>query len=127
MAKKFTEECHARDFTYITMMEYDEPFPKTVLFRGGCHKRQFGGSRFKRRIKAIAYFRDGKIFLRHFLFDGYKKEPYPNEDRKLIASNKIATHDLAPEMKAKEIADEIITAVKRENIISYWLILPIWT
>ena len=47
-----------------------------------------------------------------FLFDGYRKEPYPNEDRKLIASNKVATHDLAPEMKTKEIADEIITAVK---------------
>ena len=26
------EDCHAEDFTYITMMEYDEPFPKTVLF-----------------------------------------------------------------------------------------------
>ena len=48
-----------------------------------------------------------------YFFNGGREEPYSGEERKLIPSNKVATHDLAPEMKAKEIADEIIMAVKK--------------
>ena len=35
LAKKFSEECHAKDFTYITMTDYGESLAKTVLFGGG--------------------------------------------------------------------------------------------
>jgi len=48
-----------------------------------------------------------------YFFNGGKEEPFAGEDRKFVASNKVATHDLAPEMKAREITDEIITAVKK--------------
>ena len=64
--------------------------------------------------------------MRH-IFNGGKEEPYAGEDRKLISSNKIATHDLAPEMKAKEITDEIIAArAEKASIILLWPTLPIW-
>ena len=66
LAKKFVEDCHAEDFTYITMMEYDEPFPKTVLFGEDIIKDNLAEVVSKYRIKAIAYFRNGKIFLCHF-------------------------------------------------------------
>lgn len=112
LAKKFTEDCHAEDFTYITMMEYDEPFPKTVLFGEDIIKDNLAEVVSKAGLKQLHISETEKYSYVTFLFDGYKKEPYPNEDRKLIASNKVATHDLAPEMKAKEITDEIITAVK---------------
>lgn len=112
LAKKFVEDCHARDFTYITMMEYDEPFPKTVLFGEDVIKDNLAEVVSKAGLKQLHISETEKYSYVTFLFDGYRKEPYPNEDRKFIASNKVATHDLAPEMKAKEITDEIITAVK---------------
>ena len=34
LAKKFTEECHTEDFTYITMTDYGGSSPKNVLFGG---------------------------------------------------------------------------------------------
>ena len=113
LAKKFNEECHAEDFTYITMMDYDEPFPKKILFDEEIIEDNLAEVISKAGLKQLHISETEKYSYVTFLFDGYKKEPYPNEDRKLIASNKIATHDLAPEMKAREITDEIITAVKK--------------
>ena len=37
--------------------------------------------------------------------------PFPGEDRALIPSLKVATYDLAPEMKAEAIGDTIVKAV----------------
>ncbi len=113
LAKKFNEECRAKDFTYITMMDYDEPFPKETLFGEEIIKDNLAEVVSKSGLKQLHISETEKYPYVTFLFDGYKKEPYPNEDRKLIESNKIATHDLAPEMKAKEITDEIITAMRK--------------
>ena len=66
LAKKFTEECHARDFTYITMMEYDEPFPKTVLFGEEVIKGNLAEVVSNAGLKQLHISEDGKIFLRHF-------------------------------------------------------------
>jgi len=113
LAKKFMEECHAKDFTYITMVDYDEPFPKKILFDEEIIEDNLAEVISKAGLKQLHISETEKYSYVTFLFDGYKKEPYPNEERKLIASNKVATHDLAPEMKAREITDEIITAVKK--------------
>ena len=45
-----------------------------------------------------------------FFFNGGVEQTFPGEDRCLIASPKVATYDLQPEMSAYEVADE---AVKR--------------
>jgi len=37
--------------------------------------------------------------------------PFPGEERVLIPSLKVATYDLAPEMKAEAIGDAIVKAV----------------
>mgnify|MGYP001572510392 FL=1 len=115
LAKKFMEECHVKDFTYITMMEYDEPFPKKVLFDEDVIKDNLAEVVSKAGLKQLHISETEKYSYVTFLFNGYRKEPYPKEDRKLISSNKIATHDLIPEMKAKEISDEIIAALKKRE------------
>ncbi|MFV1984509.1 MAG: 2,3-bisphosphoglycerate-independent phosphoglycerate mutase [Thiohalomonadales bacterium] len=47
-----------------------------------------------------------------FFFNGGQGEEFSNEDRKIVPSPKVETYDLCPEMSAKEVADETITAVK---------------
>jgi len=113
LAKKFNEECHAKDFTYVTMMDYDEPFSKKILFDEGIIEDNLAEVVSKSGLNQLHISETEKYPYVTFLFDGYKKEPYPKEDRKLIPSNKIATHDLMPEMKAKEITDETITAIQK--------------
>jgi 2,3-bisphosphoglycerate-independent phosphoglycerate mutase len=46
-----------------------------------------------------------------YFFNGGIEVPFPGEDRALIPSLKVATYDLAPEMKAEAIGDTIVKAV----------------
>jgi 2,3-bisphosphoglycerate-independent phosphoglycerate mutase len=46
-----------------------------------------------------------------FFFSGGREEPYPGEDRILVASPKVATYDLQPEMSAPELTDKAVVAI----------------
>ena len=47
-----------------------------------------------------------------FFFNGGVEAPFEGEDRALIASPKVATYDLQPEMSAFEVADECVKRVE---------------
>ncbi|WP_455366798.1 2,3-bisphosphoglycerate-independent phosphoglycerate mutase [Kaarinaea lacus] len=50
-----------------------------------------------------------------YFFNGRVGEAYPNEDRVIVPSPKVATYDEAPAMSAREISDEVITAIEAEK------------
>ena len=50
-----------------------------------------------------------------FFFNGGREPAYLGEDRKLIASPKVATYDLQPEMSAPEVADAVIEGLESGN------------
>ena len=47
-----------------------------------------------------------------YFFNGGVEKPWPGEERRLVPSPKVATYDLAPEMSATGVADEIVAAVE---------------
>ncbi len=46
-----------------------------------------------------------------FFFNGGREQPYEGEERILVASPKVATYDLQPEMSAPELTDKVVAAV----------------
>lgn len=46
-----------------------------------------------------------------FFFSGGREEPYHGEERILVASPKVATYDLQPEMSAHEVTDRLVAAI----------------
>jgi 2,3-bisphosphoglycerate-independent phosphoglycerate mutase len=46
-----------------------------------------------------------------FFFNGLRNDPFPNEDRVLVNSPKVATYDLKPEMSAFEVRDKLVEAI----------------
>ncbi len=50
-----------------------------------------------------------------FFFNGGREEPFENEDRILVASPKVPTYDLLPQMSAPEVAEKLIDAIKSEK------------
>ena len=50
-----------------------------------------------------------------YFFNGLKEKPYKNEDRILIKSDDVATFDLKPQMKAEEIANRTVQAIKKDE------------
>ena len=51
-----------------------------------------------------------------FFFNGGREEPYKGEDRILVASPKVATYDLQPEMSAYEVKDKLVEAIRSAGI-----------
>ncbi|MDE6609751.1 MAG: 2,3-bisphosphoglycerate-independent phosphoglycerate mutase [Muribaculaceae bacterium] len=50
-----------------------------------------------------------------FFFNGGRETPYEGEDRILVASPKVATYDLKPEMSAYEVKDKLVDAIDSEK------------
>lgn len=50
-----------------------------------------------------------------FFFNGGVEAPSPHEDRILIASPKVATYDLKPEMSAYEVTDALLEALEKKD------------
>ena len=52
-----------------------------------------------------------------FFFDGGKEINYPNEDKILIPSPKVATYDLMPSMSAYKVTDELLKSIDKYDFI----------
>lgn len=50
-----------------------------------------------------------------FFFNGGRETPYENEERILVASPKVATYDLKPDMSAFEVKDKLVEAIKADK------------
>jgi len=50
-----------------------------------------------------------------FFFNGGAEEPFPGEDRDMIASPKVATYDLQPEMSSVEVTDNAVRRISSGN------------
>jgi 2,3-bisphosphoglycerate-independent phosphoglycerate mutase len=51
-----------------------------------------------------------------YFFNGGNEKPYAGESRELIASPKVATYDLMPEMSALGITDAVVKAIERREV-----------
>ncbi len=50
-----------------------------------------------------------------FFFNGGREAPYEGEERILVASPKVATYDLKPEMSAFEVKDRLVEAIRSQK------------
>ncbi len=50
-----------------------------------------------------------------FFFNGGRETPYEGEERILVASPKVATYDLKPEMSAYEVKDKLVEAIHSDQ------------
>ena len=50
-----------------------------------------------------------------FFFNGGRETPYEGEERILVASPKVATYDLKPEMSAYEVKDKLVEAINSDK------------
>ncbi len=50
-----------------------------------------------------------------FFYSGGREELYPQEERILVPSPKVATYDLQPEMSSQELTDKLVKAIEEQN------------
>lgn len=100
---------------YVCMTQYDETFGLPVAFKPQKLVNILGEVLDKNNIKQFRTAETEKYAHITFFFNGGVEEPNKLETRKLVASPKVATYDLKPEMSAYEVCDNVLEALDNKE------------
>jgi 2,3-bisphosphoglycerate-independent phosphoglycerate mutase len=101
---------------YTTMTEYDKTFKNVqVVFENDNLNNTLGEVLAENGKKQIRIAETEKYPHVSFFFSGGREAPFDGERRILIASPKVATYDLKPEMSAIEVTDAIVPEIENET------------
>lgn len=100
---------------YVCMTQYDENFDLPVAFRPQKLENILGQVFDDNGIKQFRTAETEKYAHITFFFNGGVEEAGKLETRKLVASPKVATYDLKPEMSAYEVCDNVLDAIDNEE------------
>ncbi len=107
------EGMHTIPLYYCCLTPYDDQFKGLhILFdKENVHKTlgEVVAAAGKRQLRIAETEKYAHVT---FFFNGGREEPFENEDRILVASPKVATYDLQPEMSAPEVAEKLIEAIR---------------
>lgn len=98
---------------YYTMTNYDATFENVqVIFEKDNLQYTLGEVLSKLDKTQVRIAETEKYPHVTFFFNGGREENFPNEDRILVNSPKVATYDLQPEMSAIEVKDKIVKYIE---------------
>ena len=100
---------------YVCMTQYDETFGLPVAFKPQKLVNILGEVLDANNIKQFRTAETEKYAHITFFFNGGAEEPNKLETRKLVASPKVATYDLKPEMSAYEVCDNVLEALDNKD------------
>ena len=100
---------------YVCMTQYDETFPLSVAFKPERLKNILGQVLDDNNVKEFRTAETEKYAHITFFFNGGEEVPFKLETRKLVASPKVATYDLKPEMSAYEVCDNVLEALSNKD------------
>ncbi len=98
------------DLSVVTMTEYEEGLPVTVAFPAHT-VRSLAQAMSEAGWRQFHVAETEKYAHVTYFFNGGVEAAWPGEDRKLVASPRVATYDLAPAMSAAGVTDELVGAI----------------
>ena len=101
---------------YTTMTEYDKTYKDVnVIFETDNLNNTLGEILEQNGMKQIRIAETEKYPHVSFFFSGGREKPFNSEKRIMIASPKVATYDLKPEMSAYEVTDALLPEIKNKT------------
>lgn len=98
---------------FVCMTEYDSTMPNVeVAFKPQSLENTFGQYLASQGKTQLRIAETEKYAHVTFFFNGGIEAPYEGEDRVLVASPKVATYDLQPEMSAPEVCEKVVENIK---------------
>lgn len=101
---------------FVCMTQYDQTMPNvTVAFRPQTLENTLGEYLSKNHLTQLRIAETEKYAHVTFFFNGGVEAVSEGEDRALIASPKVATYDLKPEMSAYEVTEEALRRIQSDK------------
>jgi 2,3-bisphosphoglycerate-independent phosphoglycerate mutase len=96
---------------FTTLSRYGEEFNYPCAYTQDAIHNDFGEYISNLGLKQLRIAETEKYAHVTYFFSGGKEQPYPNEERILVPSPKVATYDLKPEMSAFEVTEKLEAAI----------------
>jgi 2,3-bisphosphoglycerate-independent phosphoglycerate mutase len=96
---------------YLCMTRYDKLYDLPVIIPPESMDNILANLLAQHQLRNLRVAETEKFAHVTYFFNGGIEIPFPGEDRVMIPSLKVATYDLAPEMRAEAIGDAIVKAV----------------
>ena len=110
------EGMHTIPLYYCCMTPYDAKFQGLhILFDKENVQNTIGEWVSKQGLNQLRIAETEKYAHVTFFLNGGREEKFEGEDRILVASPKVATYDLQPEMSAPEVADKLVEALDTQK------------
>ena len=98
------------------MTEYDKTYTNVnIVFETDNLNNTLGEILEQHGLKQIRIAETEKYPHVSFFFSGGRENPFEREKRIMIASPKVATYDLKPEMSAFEVTDALLPEIKNKS------------
>ena len=124
-ARQITRAINDREFTGFTreykdievlcMRQYDSSIDAEIIYVDDKTVNTLGEVLAKNGLNQLRTAETEKYAHVTFFFNGGEEEAFEGEDRKLVASPKVATYDLQPEMSAYEVTDGVLEALEEDK------------
>ncbi len=112
----FDRKKKINNLCYICMTQYDAEMPNVSLaFPPETMTNTLGEYISNLGLTQLRIAETEKYAHVTFFFNGGVEAPNPNEDRILVASPKVATYDLQPEMSAYEVTEKVLEAIETDK------------
>jgi 2,3-bisphosphoglycerate-independent phosphoglycerate mutase len=111
----FTREARPRLGAFVTLTEYAADINAQVVYPPIVLKNGVGELLASQYLHQLRIAETEKYAHVTYFFNGGREQPFPNEDRILIPSPKVATYDLQPTMSANEVTDRLVEAICKGN------------
>src|SRR5690606_13425980 len=97
---------------FVCLTEYDATLPAPVAFAPADLAHTFGELLADNGLTQLRIAEPGKYAHFTFFFSGGREAPYPDEERILVPSPKVATYDQQPEMSCPEVTAKLGDAIR---------------
>jgi 2,3-bisphosphoglycerate-independent phosphoglycerate mutase len=104
-----------KNIRYVCMTQYDKNFLLPVVIPPESMDNLLANVMATAGVRNLRVAETEKYAHVTYFFNGGIEKPFAGEDRALVASQKVATYDLAPQMSAAGITDAVVKAIEQQT------------
>ena len=102
---------------FVSLTQYDATYSSPFVFAPAEFAHILGEVVSAAGKKQLRIAETEKYAHVTYFFNGGVEKPFPNEERKLVASPKVATYDLQPEMSAPGVTREVVDSMNEYDLV----------
>lgn len=111
--EKFNRKKNIKDLFFTCFTEYEKDLPVKVVFPQEIINNTLGEIISRQGLRQLRVAETEKYAHVTYFFNGGREDKFKEEEHLLISSPKVQSYDLAPEMSALKITDELVKLVDK--------------